>query len=303
MTKLLYMLGVDDWESFKVQREVGQVGRWKIDHFTIAENAGEYWHHKTRGRDTGLGEFTGLYYRRDHPSYQTAVNDEYVGQHEWLPMMSDTKAEITDHFEFLDKVSLMCNYEVNHDTSVLITGLGLGMVAEACLRMGVGNVTVVDCDREVVELVAGQIDHPRLHVVVDDAYEWVPDRKFDMAWHDIWATTSDSNLPQMEQMRRHYRRHVRWWQGFWAYERVKWMVRRERQDPTGIMRMLAEPTFTSPVTAQVISLYIHAQEQPQEVWDYLAGTAGDDPERQRYVRHMWQSMMGTRPPGERLVLP
>lgn len=300
MSKLLYMLDPVDWERFKVKREPGQVGHWKIDHFTIEENAGEYWHHKLRDRDTGLGEFTGLYYQREHPSYQRAVQDEYTGKHEWLPMMSDTRAEITDHFEFLDKVALAADFA--GDLSVCITGLGLGMVAEACLRMGVGSVTVVDVDPEVIELVAGQIDHPNLRVIQADAHTWQPDRKFDYVWHDIWATISDTNLPEMLQMRDNYRRATRYWQGCWAYERVKWMVRMERNDPTGILRMLREPTFSDHATAQSISLYIQSQQNPEEAWDFLRRVA-EEKGNMRFVRHIWMSMTGKLPPGERPNLP
>lgn len=299
--KPLYMIDPANWEEFKVQRAAGQVGHWKIDHFTIEPNKVEYVYHLSKGRDPGLGEFTGLYYRRDHPSYQYAVQDEYSGGHEWFPMMSDTKAEVTDHIEFLDKVAMRCEWDDPDSASVCITGLGLGLVAEHCLRMGVGSVTVVDCDPEVIELIAGQIDHPNLRIVQADATTWEPDRKFDFVWHDIWATISDHNLPEMEQMRKNFRRATRYWQGCWAYERVKWMLRVERQDPTGILRMLKEPLLDGN-GARSISLYIQSQENPQAAWDYLAKVA-EEKGNLTFVRHLWQSMTGSRPPGERLVLP
>jgi hypothetical protein len=297
--KPLYMIDPANWEDFKVKREPGQVGHWKIDHFTIEPDKLEYWYHHSKGRDPGLGDFTGLYYQREHPAYQRAVQDEYSGKHQWFPMMSDTKAEVVDHFEFLDKVAMATEW--GEDTSVCITGLGLGLVAEHCLRMGVGSVTVVDVDPEVIELVAGQIDHPNLRVIQADAYTWQPDRKFDFVWHDIWATISDANWPEMQRIRENYRRATRYWQGCWAYERVKWMCRTERQDPTGILRMLREPLLDEN-GARSISLYVQAQTNPEEAWAYLANVA-EQKGNLTFVRHLWQSMTGSRPPGERLVLP
>lgn len=294
MSKFLYNLGLDDWEQFKVQREPGETTHWRVKPFVIEPRSGEYLKHKLDGRDTGLGTFTGLYYRATHPSYAGRVESAYdwhpkKAEFEWLPMMSDTKAEITDHFEFIDK----CMFPGNEDLSVLITGLGLGMVAEACLRAGVGHVTVVDSDPEVISLIAGQIDHPNLRVVEHDAYTWEPDRTFDLAWHDIWATIAADNYPEMLAMKRHYRRHVTYWQGCWLFERVKWMVRRERQDPTGIMRMLHDPF----ADARAVMLFIEAQTEPEKVWKHLSSVAGDNPERQTYVRHLFHQMTGKAAPG------
>lgn len=292
--KSLYNLGLDEWEKFKVQREPGETAHWRVKEFVIEPRSGEYLKHQLDGRDTGLGTFTGLYYKADHPEYahSEAVEGAYdwhPGSREWLPMMSDTRAEITDHFEFLDK----CAWSGSESLSVLITGLGLGMVAEAALRMGVGHVTVVERDPEVIELIAGQIDHPNLRVVEADAFTWQPDRHFDLAWHDIWPVISASNLPEMERMKRHYRPFVDAWQGCWLYERVKWMVRCERADPTGILRMLRDPIGD----ARGVVMFIEAQQQPEIVWQHLAEKAGDDPEKVRYVRWLFHQMTGRAAPG------
>jgi hypothetical protein len=73
---------------------------------------------------------------------------------------------------------------------VLITGLGLGCIARACLaNPNVQRVTVIEKSSDVLKLVAQYMPTARLHIVQADATEWVKENGagFDCAWHDLWV--------------------------------------------------------------------------------------------------------------------
>jgi len=240
MARPLYNLSLSEWETFKISREAREGRHWRIKQFEIDPMSPEYAVHQMDGRSTGTGMFTALHFRKDHPDYPTVYqhlrNNEWDAKNGWIPMMSDTQAEILDHYPLLDKAWW-------GGAEVLITGLGLGMVAEACLGFG-NNVTVVERDPEVIDLIADQIAHPNLRIVQADAMTWKPDQHFDLAWHDIWPTITMLNLPSMRAMRKHYGRAVRGWQGFWGWEQVLYMDRMEnRTDPTGMIRFLGRTAF------------------------------------------------------------
>jgi hypothetical protein len=132
--------------------------------------------------------------------------------------MSDTPAEQIDHAEFVDMAQ----------KHVLITGLGIGMVAAACLRKpGVKSVTVIERQPEVIQLVAPSLQKlaaengKPLTVIEADAMKWVPTQKFDMAWHDIWPDICADNEAGMDQIMEHYRPWVNFGQSCWCEEMVR----------------------------------------------------------------------------------
>jgi hypothetical protein len=116
-------------------------------------------------------------------------------------LMTDTPDEIRDH-----------EWPLTHAYGhVLITGLGLGIVAMGCARdKDVTSVTVVEKSGEVIELVCPHIYHDKLTVVHADAFEWEPppDTHFNIAWHDIWPTMCSDNLIEMEALRQHYSPYI-----------------------------------------------------------------------------------------------
>jgi hypothetical protein len=106
---------------------------------------------------------------------------------------------------------------------VLITGLGLGLVAEAMLRPAdspVTRVTIVEFSPDVIRLVAPYLmaRYPvKVEVVEADAFTWEPPagRRFTVGWHDIWpdplAPETDGEMGRLEER---YRPCCDW-QGFW----------------------------------------------------------------------------------------
>ncbi len=109
---------------------------------------------------------------------------------------------------------------------VLVTGLGLGLVAEGMLRTPgsrVEAVTVVEASADVIRLVS---DHllgrlgGRLEIVHADAFDWSPpaDSRYSIGWHDIWPNPQvPEAMQQAEQLERRYAPFCDW-QGSWPRE-------------------------------------------------------------------------------------
>lgn len=257
------MLDLADWEQFKIERTDGETEHWRIRHFSVQENAPSRLGHIADGRDTGAGTFTRLDFRKGYEKFELTHNEQYLVERghpigEWTTMMSDTMAEITDHYLFLDKVAAAAHFR--QPQRVLITGLGLGMVAEACLTLGDDVlVDVVEFDQEVIDLIAPQLARHgnRLRIIHADAYTWVPDTHYDLAWHDIWPYLGSDNLTQMRAMKRHYRKYVTSWQGCWGWEHCLYMRRAQRTDPLELIR------------SEKRHARLFGEQVPQETWDQL----------------------------------
>jgi hypothetical protein len=126
-------------------------------------------------------------------------------------VMSDTLAEKDDHAH-----AVAIAYG-----QVLITGLGLGVVTQACLlKPDVKKVTVIELEQDVINLVAPHYQSmfgDRIEIFCANAYTWpIPKgSKYDTAWHDIWNHICGDNWEDMKRLKRHYQRHVKW-QGCWC---------------------------------------------------------------------------------------
>jgi len=127
--------------------------------------------------------------------------------------MSDTPAEMTDHYSFVRQAK----------GNVLINGLGIGMVLNAILKNDspaskVEKVTVIEIDQDVIGLVGPHYlrDH-RVEIVHADAFDYQPPKgvRYDAVWHDIWDTICTDNLDAMAMLHRKYGRRTDW-QGSWC---------------------------------------------------------------------------------------
>jgi spermidine synthase len=104
---------------------------------------------------------------------------------------------------------------------VLIAGLGLGVVASACLtKEGVNKVTVVEIAPEVVHLVGDHLcglHGDRLEIIQADIFDWKPPRgsRWDVAWFDIWDNICGDNAEPMSLLKRRYGRRAGW-KGCWC---------------------------------------------------------------------------------------
>lgn len=113
----------------------------------------------------------------------------YTGMYEGgVLWMSDTRDEIHDHSGAI----------IEATGRVLIHGLGIGMVVQACLRKG-------------------------------DAYTWELPKgsRWDVAWHDIWPSITSGNLEGIARLKRRFGKRVDW-QGAWCEETIRHNERRAR---------------------------------------------------------------------------
>lgn len=160
----------------KVDVPEGVSGDWSIQRFTVERGMATF-RAAMAGRDLPPGIYTRLSCRKGGL------------------FMSDTPAEYRDAAWFIHVA----------EGSVLISGLGLGMVVKAILKKAeVTHITVLELEADVINLVAPSYPDPRLRVIHADCRTWKADRQFDHAWHDIWPDVSEDDLPEMASITRRY---------------------------------------------------------------------------------------------------
>lgn len=176
------------YKKYRVTVPVGKSGPWCVRHFET-EMGLSYLRHARDGRPCGIGKFT-------------ALSHDQRGM-----VMSDTCPEVDD-------LRRTCLYRLRGD--VLISGLGLGMVAHMLTRLPelsehVNSITIIEKDADVIKLCA---DHyrkdKRIEIIHADTFAWVPPKgaHYDAAWHDIWDEMCGDYRPEMTTLRRRYQRHV-----------------------------------------------------------------------------------------------
>lgn len=177
------------WEEYLVDLPNMAKGNWKIEKFEVPEMSMERLYFAMQGRPVDPGFYTRL---------------SYNGQ----VVMSDTPAEIRDHFSIISRAS----------GRVLLHGLGIGMVLKAILRKSeVTAVDVVEKSVEVLEMVRPYYSDRRVTYHLADALTkvWPRGVRWDIVWHDIWDTISEDNLGGMKLLHRRFGRRCDW-QGSWG---------------------------------------------------------------------------------------
>jgi hypothetical protein len=165
----------------------GEIGLWRLSH-------------------TGVGIDHGYYTRQWIISGMPVLLRRSAGNPElWEPWMSLSPHEI-------ESQEPGCLHAVGH---TVIMGLGMGWIAlNAALNPNVRRVTVVELDREVIELFAstGVMDQvppdiaEKVVVVHADALEWRPDEAVDFLYADIWRSIADAGaLADMQRMQQNVR--------------------------------------------------------------------------------------------------
>jgi len=198
-------------KDYMVDVPEGESGDWKVE--------------KWDPRDEGLGlDFfnmrnPGREIPRDRVYTRLTRNGNVI--------MSDTPAEIRDH------LSAILETRRWDDPKVLIHGLGLGMVANACLMVGASHVTVIDKSEDVIKLVAPHWQEKwgeKLTIIQGDAYTWKPEKgkRWEVVWHDIWDNLCEDNLKLMEKLHRRFGRRCEW-QDSWGKEQLKAKRRRRKR--------------------------------------------------------------------------
>ena len=171
----------------KVDVPEGKRGNWTVERFTIPKNDFKAWTYGHRAPSPG--------------TYTRLLHGTHC-------VMSDTYAEMRDHYGPV----------INAKGHILLNGLGIGMVLNACLaKPEVTKATVIEIDADVIALVAPHYNDKRVHIINADAYEYQPPKgvRYGMVWHDIWSDICSDNLDGMKKLHRKYGRRSEW-QGSWA---------------------------------------------------------------------------------------
>ena len=173
----------------------GQAGDWWVSSFQVtAEEARRFNLYQNIHPERG--------FRHIHPG----TYKKLLYKHEVV--MSDTPAEMQDHHHFI---------HMAHG-SVLLTGLGLGMVlGELLKKKDVKHIMVLEKSLDVIKLVAGHYQQADLEIINADALTWkIPKGvHYDFIWHDIWNGICADNLESMRKLKRRFARCSPW-QGCWC---------------------------------------------------------------------------------------
>jgi len=189
------------YDQFKVSVPVGQSGDAVIEKFTVPEgpDIGNFLTAKAGRRQPSPGEYTAL---------------TIQGQL-W---MSDTVAEIIDHLPAIQTIRR------TEASSVLINGLGIGLILQAAIQSpSVRVIDVVENHGGVINLVGNHYHdmadkHDKTLIIhLDDAMtiKWSAHDSWNVVWHDIWKDITADNLEEMKSMHRRYGRRCGW-QGSWC---------------------------------------------------------------------------------------
>lgn len=84
---------------------------------------------------------------------------------------------------------------------VLITGLGLGMVAMwIASKPKVKSVHVIENSSDVMKLVASHLSSPKIEIMKADAFTYKSEQRYDFIWHDCWLEVPE----HVEQLYKQY---------------------------------------------------------------------------------------------------
>ena len=205
------MSSVTTWKNeFKVSVPEGKKGDWEVKRMVLTEkdvaieNIRSAWKPGSRTIDPG--------------SYTMLNRNGQV-------IMSDTPSEIADHLGFI----------YNAEGNVLIAGLGIGVVLQACLRnKKVKAVTVVEKSQDVYDLVAPHylaMEPVMLQIYVADIFEWNPPKgvHYDHGWFDIWDNICADNLEEMTKLKRKFARKVTH-KGCWTEDLCRRYAQEEKRN-------------------------------------------------------------------------
>ena len=172
------------FDKYRVDVPEGVSGDWEVKRFKV-ERSIELLRMEHDGRGTPEGWYTGLYHKGEGV------------------VMSDTNAEIRDFIGYIG----------SFEGDVLVTGLGLGCVAQALAKNPkIKKIVIIEQSHDVIKLVSKTLTFKKeLWVLPGDAYKHTfgKDIMFDYAWHDIWTAPSTDDLVDMARIKRHYARSMK----------------------------------------------------------------------------------------------
>jgi len=178
--------------KYQVTVPEGKSGIWEVKKFTVTGKEFQPGIFKRGGRYVPPGNYTKL-------------------THKGHTIMSDTPDEINDHLSVIHKAK----------GNILIAGLGLGVVLQACAeKEEVIHITVIEKSEDVIKLVSNhylEMFPNKITIIQAAIFEWKPlvNAYYDIAWYDIWDNICADNLEEMKKLHRKFGRKTGW-QGSWS---------------------------------------------------------------------------------------
>ncbi len=107
----------------------------------------------------------------------------------------------------------------------LVAGLGLGLILHPLLAQ-CNSVTVVEKSADVIGLVGPR--YPQCTLIRADILEWLPARKYDTIYFDIWPDVCGDDLAEATKLHRRFRKYLNadGWIGSWTREANRLFGRR-----------------------------------------------------------------------------
>jgi hypothetical protein len=177
-------------------------GPWQVKRFTVSADEARFAALRASMRDgryVAAGEYVGLWHDRRGV------------------VMSATRDEMRDHFEPFFRAQ-----RAGDNTTVLLAGFGLGMVAHGILQLpNVSHIDAIENDEDVLTIAetafAPELSDGRLALHHGDAmtYQMPKGERWTVAWYDIWDAICTDNLSGMAKLKRRYARRAGW-QRCWA---------------------------------------------------------------------------------------
>jgi len=112
-------------------------------------------------------------------------------------VMSSTPVDVNDIIESLK----------DFKGSVLLTGLGLGCAVNVLLdKAEVNDITVLEKEIDVINLVAPSFKNNKVKVIHADAFTWTPPKGkiYDFVWHDIFNFRHEIKRDEIKRLNEKY---------------------------------------------------------------------------------------------------
>jgi hypothetical protein len=181
------------YDQYKVNVPDGVSGNWKVERFTVPDHPTvEGLRAAMDGHGVPPVEYTRL--------IRGGIFSETI--------MSDTPWEIRTNSPILRAM------EHPACTSVLLMGLGIGMVLQHALKQpNLTQIDVMENSPDVIKLVGPTYTHDqRVSIFEADALAFRPDRYafYDAIWIDIFDGICADNLPQIKTLKARWKRNCVW---------------------------------------------------------------------------------------------
>lgn len=201
---------------------------WRLDY---PETKTDHWWIKPVEIDLPIAQIDALqaqqkgHDRWGPPGKYTTLVRRTEGMCGWTVWMSDTPDEIRDHAPFVERV------QRKDRPVVLIAGLGLGMIAHKLLKWGhTTDLDIVEIDPHLPGLIEPilreRFPQASFTIHTQDIFSFVPTRKYDLAWFDIWPTLDVDNLSEMRELDGQFKKHAKS-RGFWGKTFLEGLQRRK----------------------------------------------------------------------------